>query len=353
MNKGSTGRVMVAEAAVTEATPIGLSRPTTQPLEWSGVLAQKGYVFGADISVDSERVVLADLSGNVVDRIYSPVDAGTSVAPEDVVARVSGMMHALLEKHNVKIRKVLRAAVGFGGPVDALRGEVRRHHDAPGWEGFPLAQKLEAALDVPTYLENDARLATLGEVWFGAGRETAECDMVYVHWSTGVGGGIVTDGKLLRGSATIAGEFGHTVVVTGDTALPCRCGGKGHLEAYIRGTSLLSRARDLVGDSAAPTDIAGLFEMARSNPEVQGLLDEAVALMGVTVANLITQINPNLVVIGGLVARHADVLIPRISEIALQLAMPLSTTGVTIVPAQLGDEATLMGAVALALDSLR
>lgn len=344
---------MVAEPVVTEATPIVLSRPTTQTMEWSGVLAQKGYVFGADISVESERVVLADLSGNVIGRAQSAVGKDTSVAPDDVIARVSGMMRALLEKHNVKIRKVLRAAVGFGGPVDALRGEVRRHHDAPGWEGFPLAQKLEADLDVPTYLENDARLATLGEVWFGAGRETAECDMVYVHWSTGVGGGIVTDGKLLRGSSTIAGEFGHTVVHTGDDALPCRCGAKGHLEAYIRGTALLSRARDLVGEAEAPADIDALFEMAGSNPAIQGLLDESVSLMGVTVANLITQVNPNVVVIGGIVARHAGALIPRIADMALQSAMPVSTTGVTIVAAQLGDEATLMGAVALALDSLR
>jgi len=135
--------------------------------------------------------------------------------------------------------------------------------------------------------------------------------------------------------------------------LPCRCGAKGHLEAYIRGTALLSRARDLVGAAEAPADIDALFGMAGSNRAIQGLLDESVSLMGVTVANLITQVNPNVVVIGGIVARHADALIPRIADIALQSAMPVSTTGVTIVAAQLGDEATLMGAVALALDSLR
>lgn len=353
MNKTQTGGVVLAEPVVSEARPDVLNRPATQPLEWSGVLAQKGYVLGADISAESERVVLADLSGNVIDRASANIEEGTSVAPDDVASRVSGMMRALLSKHQVKPRELLRAAVGFGGPVDSLRGEVRRHHDAPGWEGYPLARKIESALDVPTYLENDARLATLGEVWFGAGRETAECDMVYVHWSTGVGGGIATDGKLLRGSSTIAGEFGHTVVVAGESALPCRCGGKGHLEAYIRGTALLARARDMLGEANAPADITSLFALAGANPGIQGLLDEAVALMGITIANLITQVNPNLVVIGGSVARHADSLIPKIADIALQLAMPVSTAGVTIVPTALGNEATLMGAVALALDSLR
>jgi glucokinase len=263
------------------------------------------------------------------------------------------MMRALLKKHQVKPREVLRAAVGFGGPVDALRGQVRTHHDAPGWEGFPLAQKLESGLDVPTFLENDARLAALGEVWFGAGRDTSECDMVYVHWSTGVGGGIVAGGKLLRGASTLAGEVGHTVVRTGDDALPCRCGGKGHLEAYVRGTALLTRARAVAGAEQAPANIASLFAQADSNPQLLGLLDEAVDLLGVTVANLITQINPNLVVIGGNVARHAGALIPRIADLALQSSMPVSADGVSIVPADLGEESTLMGAVALALDSLR
>jgi glucokinase len=351
MNRGATGRVILAEPAIAEAGPGLLSRSTPQPLEWSGVLAQKGYVFGIDISGDGERVVLADLSGNVVGRSSATTEK-SNIAPGELTERVSSMMQSLLKEHSVKPREVLRAAAGFGGPVDALRGQVRTHHDAPGWEGFPLAQKLESALDVPTYLENDARLAALGEVWFGAGRDTLQCDMVYVHWSTGVGGGIVSDGKLLRGAATIAGEVGHTVVRLGDDALPCRCGGKGHLEAYIRGTALVSRARELAGEGDAPADVAALFSQSIDSP-LQSLVDETVSLLAVTIANLITQINPNLVVIGGRVARHAGALIPRIADLALHSAMPVSAEGVRIVPAELADEATVMGAVALALDSLR
>ncbi len=360
MNRVATGNVILAEPDVAEAVPDVLNRSTPQPLEWSGVLAQKGYVLGADISGDGERVVLADLRGSVVGRSEqahgraADADGGIAgISPAEVVDRVSGMMRALLKEHRIKPREVLRAAVGFGGPVDALLGQVRMHHDAPGWEGFALAESVETVLDVPTYLENDARLAALGEVWFGAGRGTSDCDMVYVHWSTGVGGGIVIDGKLLRGASTIAGEIGHTVVHTGDDALPCRCGGKGHLEAYVRGTALLARARALLGEPDAPDDIASLFAQAEFHLPIHGLLDEAVSLLGVTVANLITQINPNLVVIGGSVARHAGDLIPRISDFALRSAMPLSSLDVHIMPARLGDESTLMGAVALALDSLR
>jgi glucokinase len=316
------------------------------------VLAQSGYVFGIDISAARETVVLADLRGNLVSRISG--DALDNRAPDQVIQRVLRMMSALLKEKGVKSREVLRAAVGFGGPVDALHGKVLIHHDVPGWEGVPLAPLIESGFDVPTFLDNDSRLAALGEVWFGAGRDTSECDLVYLHWSTGVGGGIVADGRLLRGASTIAGEIGHTLVRTGDDALPCRCGGRGHLEAYVRGPALLSRSHSLPSASASdPADIQALFASADDNPAVSRLLDEAVQMLGATIANLITQLNPTMVVIGGMVARHGGSLIPRISDFALASAMPVSARNVRIVPAALGDDATVMGAVALALNSLR
>jgi glucokinase len=165
----------------------------------------------------------------------------------------------------------------------------------------------------------------------------------------------VADGRLLRGASTIAGELGHTLVRTGDDALPCRCGGRGHLEAYVRGPALLARSQDYfpARSGSDSKDIQALFAAASDNPAVSRLLDEAVEMLGVTIANLITQLNPTMVVIGGMVARHADELIPRIAELALASAMPVSARNVRIVPAALGDDAAVMGAVALALNSLR
>jgi glucokinase len=252
---------------------------------------------------------------------------------------------------------VLRIGVGFGGPVDSRLGVVRTAHDEPGWEGFPIADHIESHFDASTLLENDGRLAALGEVWFGTGGGNMNTDMVYIHWSTGVGGGIVADGRLLRGATTIAGEVGHTVVRTGSDALLCRCGGRGHLEAYVRAPALLQRASQLLEQSpqaaSPPVDILSLFERAEGNQALRSLVDEAVEMMAVTVGNLITCMNPNLAIIGGRVAREGAHLIPRIADLARSYAMPVSAQGVTIAPAALGDEATVMGAVALALDSLR
>lgn len=336
---------------VTEGSEYGKATPLA---DWSGVLAQQGYVFGVDMSGDGERVVLCDLHGAVLGRAsYNrPLDEGR--APDETMGRVLGMMLDLLGRHEVKAREVLRVGVGFGGPVDAKRGIVRQAPGFPHWEGFPVAGNIEARFDVPTFLDNDARLAALGEVWFGAGEGNPECDLVYVHWSTGVGGGIVSGGRLLRGATTTAGEVGHTIVrMGGREALPCRCGGRGHLEAYVREEALLERARALGSPAESVPDVASLFAQAESDPSIRSLVEEAVELMAVTVGNLITFINPSLVVVGGRVAREGAHLIPRIEELARAYAMPVSAQEVKIVPAHLGEDSAVMGAVALALDSLR
>jgi glucokinase len=356
MNNGAEAAVVLP---ATEQEQVR-THPRTHTLDWTGVLAQQGYVFGVDITGNGERVALADVRGTVMGSTSSTRkgDSDTPVTPNEVVERVCEMMRGLLKEGGIKPREVLRAAVGFGGPVDARHGRVRLSHDSRGWEGFPVAVEIERQLDVPTYLENDARLAAMGEVWFGAGHGTSECDMVYLHWSTGVGGGVVNEGKLLRGASTTAGEFGHTTVRTGADALPCRCGGRGHLEAYVRGPALLSRARDVLASEGGmgitpPADLETLFAGAGTSTALGALVDESVDMMAVTISNLITSFNPSLVVIGGRVAQDAAHLIPRIADRARGYAMPVSAQGVEIVPTVLGDEATLLGAVALALDSLR
>lgn len=324
----------------------------TSPLDWSGVLAEQGYVLGADISGGGERVLLADVRGNVISRDDHVRDDDSPPQPDEVVDRVAAMMRGLLDGSGVKSREVLRIGIGFGGPVDALHGVVRLSHNAPGWEEFPLAAQIEGLFDVPTLLDNDARLGALGEVWFGRGLGDPECDLVYVHWSMGVGGGIVTGGRPVRGTSTVAGEIGHTTVRTSGEALPCRCGGKGHLEAYVRAAALTERAHKVLGGSKPP-DIGVIFGAGEGEPGLKALAEEALDMMALSIGNLITALNPNTVVIGGQVARAAPQSIPRISELARAYAMPLSAQAVQVVPAALGENSSIMGAIALGLDSLR
>lgn len=323
---------------------------------WSGVLAEQGYVIGIDISGAGERVAISNLEGEVVGRADYQHNDTVSHEPRRVVERVTNMVTDLLEGEGIKNRSVLRAGIGFGGPVDAAKGLVRRSFFSHGWDGFPLAAEVERVLDVPTLLDNDARLAALGEVWFGAGKKIAPCDLVYLHWSTGVGGGIVSEGKLVRGADSVAGEIGHMTVRSGPDALPCRCGGRGHLEAYVRPAALASRARAVRPDFPDPGEQATLESLvagAESDEQLRALVDDTVDLVAITIGSVITLADPRIVVIGGRAAREAPALVDRIARQALDYAMPLAAEGVSIVPAALGDNSGVMGAVALGFESLR
>lgn len=318
---------------------------------WSGVLAEQGYVIGVDISAGGERVVLSDLEGNIVARDAHLHNDGVAHRPGEVVDRVTSMAGALLDAGSIRNREVLRIGVGFGGPVDASRGVVRRSYATPGWNDYPLAAEIERVLDVPTLLDNDARLAALGEVWFGVGRDKPSCDLVYLHWSTGVGGGIVSESRLLRGSTSLAGEIGHLTVRRGPDALLCRCGGKGHLEAYIRSDALIERARAL-NSSTVFSSVEALFAASERDPGLRSLVDETLDMIALTLGNLSTAANPDVVVIGGRVARDCRRWIPRIADLTRIYAMPLSSADIQVVPAELGEDSGVMGTVALALESL-
>ena len=130
--------------------------------------------------------------------------------------------------------------VSFGGPVDTGRGIVLQSHHVEGWEGLPLAAELGATFHCPVYLENDANAVALGEYRYGAGRGART--VVYITVSTGIGGGIVLEGELWRGSHGVAGEVGHMVVRPGGPL--CTCGNRGCLESLASGPSIARRARE-------------------------------------------------------------------------------------------------------------
>lgn len=342
--------------AQAQSTSQGRAIPV-RSANWSGVLAEQGYVVGANISGAGERVVLVDLNGNVVARNSFLRPAEGVQQPSEVTNRVAGMIRGMLDSGGIKDREILRIGVGFGGPVDARSGVVRESYSAPGWTGFKLGSALEKAFDVPILVDNDARLAALGEVWFGAGQGASTCNLVYLHWSTGVGGGLVTDGKLMRGCESLAGEIGHTAVRWGPDALPCRCGGRGHLESYVRSAALVERARDAyqAAGRQAPENLTvqEIFGRAQTDPVLGAVVSEAIDMIAFTLGNLITAINPDLVVLGGRVARDCSQCIPAIAKLAPEYTMPLSAKSVQIVPAALGEDSGVLGAVALALESLQ
>lgn len=276
------------------------------------------------------------------------------------LALVLGMAREMLGTHPGELAAV---GVSFGGPVDAPRGRVRLSHHVPGWEDFPLAERLQAELGAPVSVDNDANAGALGEWRFGAGRG---CDsLLYITVSTGVGGGWVLDGRPYRGADGMAGEIGHTVVRparssdAATTGSPmCVCGRAGCVEVLACGPAIARHARErLAADSNAGQRLRNLVQgrLDRLTAEhvcraaqagdalaLDVLLDAAEAL-GAGIGNALSLMNPRRVVLGGGVAQAGDAYWAEVRRAARANTLP--EISVDIVPAALGGDAPLWGAV--------
>lgn len=256
------------------------------------------------------------------------------------------------------------AVAGIGvaapGPLDPWTGVIYDPPNMPGWARVPLKDLFEQRFGVPTIVGNDANLAGVGEHRFGAGRGLR--DVVYMTVSTGIGGGVIADNKLLLGNHGFAGEIGHmTVDIRGEQ---CACGNWGCLEALASGTSIGRHARQavLAGArtilSALPTEeitAKAVTSAAYKGDEVAiQLLRDAGLALGVGVVNLAHLFNPARVILGGGVSINAGTILwDAIHEMVKSRTMRPSLRDLDVVPAGLGDDAGLLGGVALAFDITR
>jgi glucokinase len=255
------------------------------------------------------------------------------------------------------------AAVGvsFGGPVDFERGLVRLSHHVPGWENAPLAQQLAEIFQAPVRVDNDANVAALGEARYGAGQRYTS--LMYLTVSTGVGGGLILDGQPWRGHGGMAGEIGH---VTIDPEGPeCLCGKRGCVERYASGPYMAEDARLLI--QAEPERGLALLELAggrmksitaeilsqaakQGDPLARQVLERGAWALGTGIGNAANLLNPQAFILGGGVTKAGDFWWQAVRKYARNTALP--EVEFDILPAALGDDAPLWGAVALANEAL-
>ncbi|MEA5582729.1 ROK family protein [Nodularia harveyana UHCC-0300] len=256
--------------------------------------------------------------------------------------------------------------VSFGGPVDAKTGTVRLSHHVAGWENIPLKDLLEDEFRVPVTVDNDANVAALGEYRFGAGE--GNHSLFYITISTGVGGGWILNGQPWRGVGGMAGEIGHMVV---DPAGPvCLCGKRGCVERLASGPYMARNVREflenvppsrqgrggkilrgLVGDNLDLITGKVVSDAAAQGDELaQDVLLKGAWALGVGIGNVANLINPQLFILGGSVIKAGDNWWDVVRTVARETALP--EVEFTIVPAALGDDAPLWGAVALAESGL-
>lgn len=258
----------------------------------------------------------------------------------------------------------LPTALGIGVPglVDLATGRTRFLPNLPTqWRDVPVADILRKQLNCPVRLLNDARAATLGELRFGRG--VGVSTMAMFTLGTGVGGGVAVHGKLILGPYGSAGELGHQTIVPDGP--PCGCGNRGCLETLVSGPAFIGEAIRLMKTGGAPRlhelvegDVARVSprEMAQAAREGDQRLEEAIgqrgAWLGVGVANVVTTLHPELVVIGGGVSRMGDLLLDHVRRAVRERVRMFPAEEVRIETSALGEKAGLLGAVALAAESV-
>ncbi len=274
-------------------------------------------------------------------------------------------------------RSIAGIGVAVAGPVDAETGTLYDPPNLPTLNGVSLKAQWEPVLGYPVHVGNDATLAALGEFHFGAGRQARDrgnppATLVYVTVSTGIGGGVVYQGKPFLGAHGLAGEVGHQVIDTGPQAPACQCGGSGCLEALASGTAIARIARDrlaqegradFLGESPEgllPKEPASLtpasltaetvFEAAAQGDGLAiSILDDAVSALPVGLVNLLHLYNPDLIVLGGGVTNglvELD-LVDQVRDRMLARAMSRRHRDVTLVTSTLGDAVGMVGAASL------
>jgi predicted NBD/HSP70 family sugar kinase len=233
--------------------------------------------------------------------------------------------------------------MGLPGPVHRT-GVVGSSAILPGWAGTHAAERMRERLEFGVWLGNDANLGALAEATWGAGRDAST--LVYVKLATGIGAGIVIDGRLFGGAGGTAGEIGHTSLdETGDI---CRCGSRGCLETYASGAAIAALLSRSLGEPLGPDDV--LSRAIAGDPGCRRALADAGRHIGAAVADLCNLVNPERIVVGGSMAGAGDLLLDPLTEAVRMRAIPSAADDVEIVVGDLGERAELLGAVALVLN---
>lgn len=312
-------------------------------------------VVGVDLGGTSIKAVLATNDGRVIARREIPTQS--HAGPLIVLERIGELVREFGSMADAPIRAV---GMGVPGLVEIESGTTMFLPNLPTqWRDIPVATILSSKLSMPVRILNDVRTATLGELTFGHGKGTTNLTMAFFSLGTGVGGGIVVDGRLRLGPMGAAGELGH------QTILPegphCGCGNRGCLETLASGPALAAegvrlalsglapKLREFVdGDAAKISPREMVIAAERGDTLVRQAIDRAAGYLGIAAANVAVILHPEIIVLGGGVAEIGALLIDRVREVIETRVGMFPPNDIRVVPSMLSDQAGVMGAVALA-----
>ena len=318
-----------------------------------------GHILVADLGATSIAVALTDLAGRILGHYTEPADV--AAGPVQVLGRVEELFGELQHTTRGIPGPLWGVGVGVPGPVEFAAGRPISPPIMPGWDGYPIRDRFAARHDVPVWVDNDVNVLALGE--WRSGIAEGHDNVVVIKIGTGIGAGIISDGRLHRGAQGAAGDVGHIQAVD-DTRVICRCGNVGCLEALAGGAAIgrngeaaaregrSARLRAALDEHGSLTAEDVARAAAFGDPVAVDLLQSAGRRVGHMLASVVNFFNPSLVVIGGGVAQSGDQLLASIRETVYRRSLPLATRDLLIQRSSLGMLGGVIGTSALVVDQL-
>ena len=324
-------------SAVGEATSTG-GRPSSR----FALNPSARLVLAVDIGASHAQIAITDLVGTELAATDARIDIaeGPLVVLGWVVDAARGLLDELGRDHG----DLIGIGIGVPGPVEHSTGRPINPPIMPGWDRFEVARWVEQQLGARTLVDNDVNIMALGEraqAWPNVDH------LLFIKVATGIGSGIISDGRLQRGAEGIAGDIGH-VRIARAADVPCRCGNRGCLEAIASGPAIARQLREQGADVA---DGRGVLELVRAgNVEAIQAVRQAGRDIGEVLTAAVSFINPSVIALGGSMAQAGEHLIVGVREVIYSRSMPLATEHLTIAPSAAGPRAAVIGASVLAIE---
>lgn len=294
------------------------------------------FFIGIDLGGTNLKIGLIDSKYKIKDRHVLSTKSFHS--QEKLISAIVRSVEDIVNGNGISRKSILGIGLGLPGPIDVSKGLVHFFPNIPGWKNVRFKSILQARLRLPVSLDNDANLICLAESRFGAGRGLR--NIICITLGTGVGGGILIDGKLYRGGSFSAGEIGHIPV--NETGPRCNCGGIACLERYIGNKRIIERARDIFKRNISLEELSRLAQ--NKNKKAKAIWSDVGMHLGIALSGVVNLLNPDAIVIGGGVAGAGKVLFDKVKEIILKRAMSIPARHVKVLEAKLGNDAGLLGA---------
>lgn len=351
---GLLAEEIVREGETLSAAPSGGRRPTLVHFNESA-----GIIIGVDFGRTHFTLLATDLRAHIIARKSGPCD--TDLGPDVLLQRLISEIRQLVSEHRLDWDRVVGVGMGIPGPVDATLNMLVTPPRMAGWDMVDVTGILRSALGIPVLLNNDANLGALAEGRYG--EAIGASNYIYVKVGTGIGCGLVIDGKIYRGSSGVAGEFGHFTI---DKNGPlCACGNHGCLEAVAGAPQIVrmalgagygqgeATARAPGVDEDAEVDVADVIQAAlHGDMACRAAVGRAAELIGVAMAGLVNLVNPSVILLYGSVARADELLLEPIREAIRERSLLAASRTVRVQTSALGDSAIALGAATMVLDTI-